>query len=105
MKGNKDRIGKSDRIGSIAISLDFKKLHGRREFFDAVKDYIKDNPNIELTELDAYFQYTTGASESLIKQALAVLENIGLIESKEYFEDGYRIMNFKLKQKIIGEGK
>lgn len=79
--GKSDSIGKSDRVGNLNLNL--KRIRGRREFFDEVLKYIKQNPNVELTKLDAYFQYTTGSSETMIKQALAVLENVGLIESTE----------------------
>jgi hypothetical protein len=85
--GNSDRIGKSDRIGnsdSIGnLDLSFKRVRGRREFFDEVLNYIKKEKQVALIKLEAYFQYTTGASSTSIHQALAVLENIGLIESEE----------------------
>lgn len=63
--------------------LNFKRVRGRREFFDLVLEYIKQNPNADFTKLSAYFQYTTGATHSSINQALEVLENVGLIKSEE----------------------
>jgi hypothetical protein len=58
---------------------------------DLILDYIrKQKERIMFSKLNAYFQYTTGSSEAMIKQAVAVLENIDLIESKEiFFEGGY----------------
>ena len=99
MKGNHGK-GNSDSIGKLDLSL--KKIRGRREFMDNVLEYIKNNPNVELTKLDAYFQYTTGASETMIKQALAVLENVGLIESEEA-PKGEKM--FEIMFKVKGEEK
>jgi predicted transcriptional regulator len=96
MIGNSDRVGKSDSIGKLDLSL--KRIRGRREFFDEVLKYIKLNQPVELTKLDAYFQYTTGSSETMIKQALAVLENVGLIESSE-IQSGDKIFEVILKAK------
>jgi len=75
------KIGKSDRIGSL--DLIFKKVRGRREFFDLVREYIFNNNGVNEVKLNGYLQYTTGATESSIKQALAVLESIDLIKCKE----------------------
>jgi len=88
MKGNKNRIGKSDRIGNSdrigkSHEFEFSKVRGRREFFDKVKSYIDSQKEISELKLDAYFQYTTGASSTLIKQALAVLESLDLIDCEE----------------------
>ena len=87
MKGNKNKIGNTDRIGNTGrigkIGLQFKKVKGRREFFDAVKEYIQTQKEVDELKLNAYFQYTTGASSMLIKQALAVLESLDLIECIE----------------------
>ena len=79
--GNSNRIGKSDRIGNLDLS--FKKVRGRREFFDLVRDYIKSKGEVTEIVLEGYLQYTTGASQTSIRQALAVLESIDLIECIE----------------------
>jgi hypothetical protein len=88
--GKSDRIGKSDRFGESdnigSLDLSFKKVRGRREFFDEVLNYIKEQKEVSLIKLEAFFQYTTGASSQSIHQALAVLENVGLIKSNEINE-------------------
>lgn len=89
--GKTDRIGKSDRIGSLKI----REIKGRRAFFDDIKDYIKNHPKIALSKLEAYYQYTTGASSSLIHQALAVLENLELIRSEDIDLETYYWINEK----------
>lgn len=63
--------------------LIFKKVKSRRLFFDMVRDFVFEKGNINLMEIDAHFQYTTGASSTSIRQALAVLENLGFIQSEE----------------------
>jgi hypothetical protein len=84
--GKCDSIGKSHRIGNLDLS--FKRISGRRQFMDAILDYIRDKKEVDLVKLEGYFQYTTGASSSMIKQAIAVLESINLIETEELFDMG-----------------
>jgi len=97
--GKSDSIGKSDRIGNLDLQL--KKVRGRREFFDLVAEYIKNKNIVSEIELNGYFQYITGATDSSIKQALAVLESVGLIECieepKPPFEEKYKISEEKMK--------
>jgi DNA-binding transcriptional ArsR family regulator len=78
--GNTDRIGKTDRIGNVTKEFEFKRVRGRRGFFDLIKDYIYEKGKVSRDKLLAYFQYTTGASPTSIHQALKVLEDLELIE-------------------------
>jgi len=92
--GNTDRVGKTDRVGSL--DLGFKKIRGRREFFDLIKKYIGENSGVNELKLNAYFQYTTGATDTSIKQALAVLESLDLIKCIENSDPPFeRIYNKK----------
>ena len=88
IRNNSDRIGKSDRIGSLDLS--FKRVRGRREFMDLVLEFVREKKEISLITLEGYFQYTTGASSTSIKQALAVLESLNLILIEEILQPHYQ---------------
>lgn len=83
--GKTDRIGKTNSIGRVDKEFKFQRVHGRREFFDSIRDYIKENKKIERDKIVSYFQYTTGASPQSIYNGLKVLEDLGIIKS---FDDG-----------------
>lgn len=74
--GNTDRLGKTD-------DFDFKKIRGRREFFDEVLKYVNEKEEVDRSKLLAYFQYTTGATQTTIYQALEILTNLDLIKCSE----------------------
>ena len=101
--GKSNRIGKTDSIGNLDLS--FKKVRGRREFFDLVGDFIKKTGLVSEIKLKGILQYTTGASETSINQALAVLESIDLIEcieeEKPPFERSYKIKKLKEKEEDL----
>ena len=96
--GNSDGIGKSYRIGNY-LDFGMKKVRGRREFFDLVRDYIKEKGLILEINLMGYIQYTTGASATSIKQALAVLESIEIIDCVENNEPPFE-RSWKMKEDL-----
>lgn len=88
-KGLKSK-GSYNRTRPNNLSLQFKKVRSRREFFDMIKDYIYSKGSVGLMEIDSYIQYTTGASGATVRQSLAILENLNLVkseESKNRFDD------------------
>lgn len=78
--GKTASVGKATMIGNVTREFEFRKVRGRREFFDTVKDYVEKRGSVKRSKLVAYFQYTTGASPVLIHQAVEVLAELGLIE-------------------------
>lgn len=92
-----NQIGQAIGLGTANMigrqDLQFRKVKGRREFMDSIKSYIQEQGRIEYSKLDAYFQYTTGASTTLIQQCLAVMENLGLIACEEVHIDSSRYVD------------
>jgi hypothetical protein len=91
-KGEKQVLG--------TLDLAFKRIRGRREFFDEVLNYIKKEKEVALIKLEAYFQYTTGASSTSIHPALAVLENVGLIDAEDV-DEGTKFEDIIYRPKMI----
>ena len=93
--GNTERLGKTDSLGNTDglgkitpnEDLSLKKVRGRREFFDTIKEYIRQEGKVSHQKLMAYFQYTTGATAPSLVNALNVLIELNLID---VVEDEYR---------------